>query len=912
MSNVTDQATALLNANVPSGLRDAARWVIWRTEVREGKPTKCPVHLEKNHRIDPTAPSEWTDFASAVAVLGRRDDVAGIGFVFATDGGYCGVDVDDGVDPATGQFKPWAEDLVRRLNSYTEISPSGTGAKIFLRGRKPGERCRKKYHDGEVEMYDAGRFFTVTGRRIDTVSADVESRQAELEEVYRTVFGEPQTAPTSTSSPGETVAAAAPELSDDEIINLASTNRKSGVKFSALWNGQWNDFFNSASEADSSVVFTLAFYTKDAAQIDRLFRRSKLYRPKWDEVHGAETYGQTTIAKALAKVTGQYRPRKGKQKKAVPAPPPTNTGGLPSIIIDDVQLRDLTAQGLSALRRANAPPVVFVRSGSLCRVTRHEDGQPAVDDIDKTRLRARLADAATFYTVNRQGENVNTNPPLYLAENILAQGTWEFPALLGVARSPVLRRDGTLCTTPGYDAESRLYYCPDPGLIVPSIPDVPSDAEVEAARDTLIDLVGEFPFADRASLANAMAILLSILMRPVISGHVPLAIVDAPVQGTGKTLMVTALGTVGVGMVAGESIPDKQNDDEWRKKITAVLLKGPPLVLLDNIPDNTTIDAPPLAALLTTHFWSDRLLGKNDSVQLPSRAVWVATGNNLRVAGDMPRRCYTVRMDANSERPWTRTGFRHADLEQYAAANRGPLLAAAFTLIRSWFAAGQPKADAPALGSFQEWADTVGGVLAHAGIQGFLANLEDIRSVQDEDTLQWQAFFAAWWEHFRGQPVTADDLAQRILSHENLSDEPLPEPLLVNKDRGEGSLKRSIGRNLSRLTGRIFDGRKLCDAGANAKTHVRKWCLTASEGLVARLVTSPEERNLALNLAHEDEAGQGLTNRGEVSEVILPMLAHTRAHVRTRAPEISNGLKITSPNLLTSPTVAAAADEVVI
>ncbi len=289
-----------------------------------------------------------------------------------------------------------------------------------------------------------------------------------------------------------------------------------------------------------------------------------------------------------------------------------------------------------------------------------------------------------------------------------------------------------------------------------------------------------------------------------------------------------------------------------------MLLKGPPLVLLDNLPDNTTIDAPPLAAMLTAYLWSDRLLGKNDNVQLPVRSVWVATGNNLRVSGDMPRRCYTVRMDANSERPWTRSGFRHEDLEQYALSNRGQLLASAFTLIRSWFAAGKPTANVPAFGSFQEWANTVGSVLAHVGFEGFLGNLEDIRAVQDEDTLQWQAFFNAWWDVFRDVPITADDVAHRILAHENLCDEPLPEPLLLNKDRGEGSLKRSIGRNLSRLTGRIFDGRKLCDAGTDTHRKVRAWRLAPASGavLASRNPANPAlfDPNPASNPAEGDAA----------------------------------------------------------
>lgn len=242
----------------------------------------------------------------------------------------------------------------------------------------------------------------------------------------------------------------------------------------------------------------------------------------------------------------------------------------------------------------------------------------------------------------------------------------------------------------------------------------------------------------------------------------------------------------------------------------------------------------------------------------------MATGNNVRVAGDMPRRCYSVRMDANTEKPWTRTGFTHADIEEYALVNRGRLLAAAFTLIRAWYAAGKPRADVPTFGSFQEWADTIGGVLAHAGVEGFLTNLDQTRAVQDEDTLEWKAFFQAWWDRFQDEAVTADALAELILPTDmfgrptrGTTPMPLPDVLLVNKDRGEGSLKRSIGRNLSRLTGRIFDGRKLCDAGADGHKHVRKW----------RLEPSDADRNLAFEdvTSHVPDVTSHLTSHGEMS-----------------------------------------------
>ena len=109
-----------------------------------------------------------------------------------------------------------------------------------------------------------------------------------------------------------------------------------------------------------------------------------------------------------------------------------------------------------------------------------------------------------------------------------------------------------------------------------------------------------FPVRGCPEPSNALAILFSLLMRPVITSHVPLAIVDAPMQGTGKTPLVTTLGTIAVGNVSSESIPSKENDDEWRKKISSILLAASPSVLLDNIPDNTTIDSPWLAAALTS------------------------------------------------------------------------------------------------------------------------------------------------------------------------------------------------------------------------------------------------------------------------------------------------------------------------
>jgi putative DNA primase/helicase len=262
--------------------------------------------------------------------------------VFSPDDPYCGVDLDDAIDTDLGTLKPWAQVIVDRLDSYCEVSPSGWGLKLFVIATKPGPRCRKPYQDGEVEMYTEGRFFTVTGWRRDEVAPDVAERQEAVNWLYGQVFGppasglplapsadamavapddpaQPPTLPIRVTAPAQPSMGereAVPRLGDEEILEKARRSNKSGPKFIALWDGRWDGYFNSHSEADSSLCFTLAFYTKDAAQLDRLFRRSGLMRSKWDEKHGAQTYGRTTIDNALATVTGQWQPKEKRAKAA--------------------------------------------------------------------------------------------------------------------------------------------------------------------------------------------------------------------------------------------------------------------------------------------------------------------------------------------------------------------------------------------------------------------------------------------------------------------------------------------------------------------------------------------------------------------------------------------------------------------
>src|SRR5262249_33806051 len=137
----------------------------------------------------------------------------------------------------------------------------------------------------------------------------------------------------------------------------------------------------------------------------------------------------------------------------------------------------------------------------------------------------------------------------------------------------------------------------------------------------------------------------------------------------------------------------------------------------------------------------DRLLGRTEMITMPQQSTWIATGNNIVVGGDMSRRCYSIRLDSQTERPWMGRTFRLPDLIGWVKAHRPELLWALLTLARAWYSAGCPSADSPKLGTYEEWSRVAGGILAHAGLKGFLGNLEDVYANADQDGPQWEHFF---------------------------------------------------------------------------------------------------------------------------------------------------------------------------
>lgn len=258
---------------------------------------KVPVSAITQTAARINSPDTWTDFQTAWAYYeANRPRLAGVGYVFSPDDPFVGIDLDNCRDRSTGHLAPWAEQIVHDLDSYAEISPSGTGLKIFLQSDERVPSRRRSSPD--VEIYYSHRFFVVTGRQALSGQSCIENRTNELLQLHARLF--PPTRDTiSPASRKQSINEVAP---DDQILRRAFV-AKNGNKFQALWKGCLKQHDGNHSQADLGLCRILAFWTGPCPeQIDRIFRRSGLFRPKWDERHLSDgtTYGEMTIEKAIA------------------------------------------------------------------------------------------------------------------------------------------------------------------------------------------------------------------------------------------------------------------------------------------------------------------------------------------------------------------------------------------------------------------------------------------------------------------------------------------------------------------------------------------------------------------------------------------------------------------------------------
>ena len=510
-----------------------------------------------------------------------------------------------------------------------------------------------------------------------------------------------------------------------------------------------------------------------------------------------------------------------------------------SIVTNERQLDQVADEVIDALVANNDPPELFTRGGQTTSVRRDETGLARITSLSDVAILDVMAVAARFVHIvakkKEEGGGIrhkNVFPSRELAAVVrkrAARMEQVFMPLRSISETPILRPDGSIVVRPGYDSETGIYHVPAPGLRVPEVPEKPKANEVEKAVELLEELLCDFPFENDASRAHALAALLTIVLRDFICDPVPAFGLDAPVRGSGKGLLASVISILGTGRPDAAKMPDTRSEEEWRKRIMTMLHDGARVCILDNV--EHPIRSPSLAALITSDSYTDRILGRTESAMYLNRTTWLATGNNLRLAGDMPRRFVISRINPEMEMPWRRkeSDFRHPNLVQYTRENRGELLWAIYVLVRLWVSRGQPAPqDVPSYGGFERWRLVIGGILEAAEISGLLENQDEMLALADEESAEWATFLGAWLDRYGERGVLAKDVVRDIRGDQAPDlRESLPSQIREKLESAQSST--ALGQALSARREQVFrlldheQGGKAMIVRAGELRHAARW-----------------------------------------------------------------------------------------
>jgi len=520
---------------------------------------------------------------------------------------------------------------------------------------------------------------------------------------------------------------------------------------------------------------------------------------------------------------------KGDYKEAIKAIIPKKE----VIEITSGSLKDNVTQAINLIAVIE-PPIIFQRGPSLVRIAHFQQGMSVegceipigtavIIPLNATDLTIRLHSVATWKRASHKGDEVvltEVNPPSNVANGILSvQGDWgDIPPLKGISEVPILRKDGSLHDSVGYDPNSNLYYegeCPPL-----AVPNKPTREDAKNAAKVLLKVFSEFPFVDRGlGYAVILAYIFTMILRGQIS-LAPLFAVTATTPGTGKGLLLEIANLI-VRARDAAIMPPVSSDEEMRKRITALLMQGVTSVNMDNWA--TPVGGEAINAFLTARVWTDRVLGASKTVMLPNQVTWSATGNNLTVRGDMVRRTLLIELDAGVERPELRK-FKVQNIAHYVFQHRSELLTAAFTVLRAYQVAGCPEVNGTPLGRFEEWWSAVCAPIIWVGLPDPVKSQDQLRQ-DDPEIAKLSRLLNAWYGVYGNDAASVPDAINVAMEAKaNSPEDDLKEALMECASERGFINSKMLGWYLKKFAGRIVKSLQLQrgNSGTKPKYRVKK------------------------------------------------------------------------------------------
>ena len=492
---------------------------------------------------------------------------------------------------------------------------------------------------------------------------------------------------------------------------------------------------------------------------------------------------------------------------------------LPRILIRTTE-HEVTDEAVAALTRETN---LFQRSGELVSIIADCKPKPERSEIRRApgslRIRAlphgQIRRLLTLHarwqkSVTNRGkiEIHDAHPPDWAVDGVATLGLWQgIRPLEGIIEAPTLRVDGSLIDQPGYDPDTGLWFAPE--KLFPPIPENPTRGQACLARDELMKIVVDFPFAGDEHKAAWLASCLTALARFAVDGPCPLFLFDANSPGAGKNKLcdIVAILATGREMTCGNYSSDQV---EMAKMLISAVMAGDRFVLFDNIAGGNSVGGSALDRFLTARTVKDRILGRSEmSPELPVNIVFYATGNNLGVKGDALRRIVHCRLETDQEHPEDRLKFTvPGNLLNYVKEQRSELVVAGLTILRAYISAGCPDQEV-ASQDYPEWCALIRSAVKWVTGHDPCATRKGMQAVDDE-TSELKAIIEGWEMICNLSGGIAQTVSQALERLDNQAPmiATLRETFLSWSRDGRMPSAVSIGKRITKHRDRPYDGKR--------------------------------------------------------------------------------------------------------
>lgn len=412
-----------------------------------------------------------------------------------------------------------------------------------------------------------------------------------------------------------------------------------------------------------------------------------------------------------------------------------------------------------------AAPLFSVNMGEPTALRRY-DGSVSFQALEPKAFQAALFEYCSFAQHVEDGDLICKVPDADIS-GIVHAGLrpGELPDRPSIRRAPTIGKDGQVMDRDGWFGDVLV----DLGdLAAPTVPENPTPAQVKESRDFLVNTVmGDFPFDDedddgargksKASTANAIAMTLTQFCRDQFKGPSPLFAIVKPAPGVGGTLLAEIPQRLFDGF-ASTTTPNSSREDEMEKLMSSAAMGNESFMFFDNV---RNFQSDTVKRTCTSERIGGRKLGESLMVSRPNDLLWQITGINPRLDAEINRRCVYINLNLRREAGAKRT-YQHENFKGWLTDNRSVVIGHILTLIRAWWVAGaKPSNDVMA--SFETWAGVIGGILAHAGIEGFLTNPRE--EVEDREGAEVKEFIVEWLKVFE-EADTTEKRAFEVFSDE--------------------------------------------------------------------------------------------------------------------------------------------------